>query len=111
MDSNRDELGMTNISFDSISDYRDIAAIHGYEHVEKTNGDLDAYMAKLKFLSRDNARTPFQWDTTASSGFTTGTPWIKVNPNYKTVNVATEEKDPYSCLNRLIPAIFARKQA
>lgn len=96
---NGDELGMTNINFDDISDYRDIAAKNGYENVKENNGDLEHYMKRLNFLSRDNARTPFQWDTTAHAGFTTGTPWIQVNPNYKQVNVALEEKDPNSCLN------------
>ncbi|TDQ32965.1 glycoside hydrolase family 13 protein [Zeaxanthinibacter enoshimensis] len=94
-----DELGMTNIGFDSISQYRDIAAINGYEKAKTQGADLDAYMAELKFLSRDNGRTPMQWDTTAHAGFTTGDPWLPVNENYKTVNVAVEQKDPNSCLN------------
>ncbi len=94
-----DEIGMTNIGFDSISQYRDIAAINGYEKAKSQGADLDAYMAELKFLSRDNGRTPMQWDTTAHAGFTTGDPWLPVNKNYKTVNVAVEQKDPNSCLN------------
>jgi len=106
---NGDEIGMTNISFDSISDYRDIAALNGYKHMMETHGDSAAYMARLKFLSRDNARTPFQWDTIANAGFTSGTPWIKVNPNYKTVNEAVEEKDPNSTLNYFRKMVQFRK--
>jgi len=106
---NGDEIGMTNIRFDHIEDYRDIAAINQYNFIRKTNGDLDQYMANLKFVSRDNARTPFQWDTVANAGFTSGTPWIKVNPNYKTVNVAVEGKDPNSCLNYFRKIVKLRK--
>ncbi|HKK46594.1 MAG TPA: alpha-glucosidase [Balneolaceae bacterium] len=107
---NGDELGMTNIDFDDISDYRDIAAKNGYEKVKENNGDLQHYMKRLNFLSRDNARTPFQWDTTANAGFTTGTPWIQVNPNYRKINVAVEEQDPNSCLNYFRRMMALRKQ-
>ena len=89
---NGDELGMDNIRFDKIEDYRDIATINGYTNIKNKGGDLQQFMAAQKFISRDNARTPFQWDSTANAGFTTGTPWIKVNPNYKTVNEAAEKK-------------------
>ena len=94
-----DELGMTNVSFNDIKDYKDIAALNGYKKVQNEKGDTDAYMETLKFLSRDNARTPMQWDATAHAGFTSGTPWIKINPNYTEVNVAQEDEDSGSCLN------------
>ncbi|MEK6478637.1 alpha-glucosidase [Catalinimonas sp. 4WD22] len=94
-----DELGMTNISFDSIEQYQDIAAINGYQKVLNEGGDIDAYMTNLKFLSRDNGRTPMQWDSTAHAGFTDGTPWLPVNENYTEINVADENDDPNSCLN------------
>ena len=66
-------------------------------------------MKRIKFECRDNGRTPFQWDSTTNAGFTTGTPWIKVNPNYKTINEAAEEKDPNSCLNYFRKLVKLRK--
>ena len=107
---NGDELGMDNIRFDKIEDYRDIATINGYTNIKNKGGDLQQFMAAQKFISRDNARTPFQWDSTANAGFTTGTPWIKVNPNYKTVNEAAEKKDPNSCLNYFRKIVKIRKK-
>jgi oligo-1,6-glucosidase len=94
-----DELGMSNIKFENIDDYRDIATINAYKHLKETGGDVYDFMEYSKKVSRDNARTPFQWNDQTNAGFTDGTPWIKVNPNYKTVNVATEETDLNSCLN------------
>ncbi len=106
---NGDEIGMTNIRFDSIGDYRDLAALNEYNRLQRKGGNLDNLMERLKFISRDNCRTPFQWDTTAHAGFTSGTPWIKVNPNYKVVNVAVEENDPNSCLNYFRKMVKLRK--
>jgi len=60
-------------------------------------------------IARDNGRTPFQWDSTANAGFTSGTPWINVNPNYKKVNEAVEEKDPNSTLNYFRKMVQFRK--
>ncbi len=105
-----DELGMTNIGFDSISQYRDIAALNGYEKVKLAGGDLETYMANLKFSSRDNGRTPMQWDTTLNAGFSSGTPWLPVNENYKTVNVAVEKEDPSSVLNHFKAMVTLRKE-
>ncbi|NNF19964.1 MAG: alpha-glucosidase [Flavobacteriaceae bacterium] len=104
-----DELGMTNIGFDSISQYRDIAAINSYEKALSEGEDMEAFMANLKFSSRDNGRTPMQWDTTAHAGFTTGDPWLPVNENYIKVNVALERKDPNSCLNYFREMVNLRK--
>ncbi|MCJ8166623.1 alpha-glucosidase [Pontibacter sp. E15-1] len=94
-----DELGMTNIGFDSISQYQDIAAINGYKKVLHEGGDVNAYLKDLKFASRDNGRTPMQWDASQHAGFTNGNPWLPVNQNYKQVNVAAKDKDPNSVLN------------
>ncbi|PTX42340.1 oligo-1,6-glucosidase [Christiangramia gaetbulicola] len=94
-----DELGMTNIAFDSISQYQDIVAKNGYEKTINEGGDIEQYMTELKFLSRDNGRTPMQWDDSEHAGFTTGTPWLPVNENYQKVNVEAENNDPNSCLN------------
>ena len=104
-----DELGMSNIKFDRINQYKDIETISNYKQVVAKGGDTAAFLASMKITSRDNSRTPFQWDNTANAGFTTGTPWLDVNENYKTVNVAAEEKDPASCLHYFRKAVQVRK--
>ncbi|NTD99184.1 alpha-glucosidase [Agrobacterium tumefaciens] len=106
---NGDELGMSNIKFDHIEDYRDIATVNAYKNAVLKKENLQAFMAKQQFISRDNTRTPFQWDNTSNAGFSSGTPWIKVNPNYKTVNVAAEEKDPNSVLSYFKKTVAFRK--
>ena len=106
---NGDELGMTNIGFTDIKDYRDVAALNGYKHVVNTGGDVQHYMQELRVRSRDNSRTPFQWNSSENAGFTMGTPWIKVNPNYTTINAAEEDKDPNSCLNYFRKIVSLRK--
>lgn len=105
-----DELGMTNIKFNKIDDYRDIETINMYKYIKNHGGDVNAFLEAQKISARDNGRTPFQWDTSINAGFTTGIPWLKVNPNYKTVNVATEEANPNSCLNYFKKMIQIRKQ-
>ena len=107
---NGDELGMTNIKFDKIEDYRDLAALNGYQLVKSQGGNLPAYLKTMKRFSRDNSRTPFQWDATANAGFTTGTPWLKVNSNYLTVNEEAENKDSTSVLNHFRKAMALRQQ-
>lgn len=105
-----DELGMSNPGFETIDEYRDMPMLNEYQYQLKNGGDLQAYMKRMQFESRDNGRTPFQWDSTHQSGFTTGTPWIKVNPNYKHVNAAAQENDPSSCLNYFRKLIKLRKE-
>jgi oligo-1,6-glucosidase len=104
-----DELGMSNIKFDKIEDYKDIESIAMYGQIKSKGGDLKEFINAQKISARDNGRTPFQWDNTANTGFSTGKPWIKVNPNYTTVNVATEEKDPNSVLNYFRKVVKLRK--
>ncbi len=83
-----EEIGMTNVAFESIADYRDIAALNVYKlQTEQLGQDPQTVLAGLHLKSRDNARTPMQWSAAPQAGFTTGEPWIKVNPNYTTVNV------------------------
>ena len=96
---NGDELGMTNIRFNNINDYRDVAALNEYAYVKSKGGDTTALLQQFKFSQRDNCRTPFQWDNSTNAGFTKGLPWIQVNSNYLTINAATEENDPASVLN------------
>ncbi|MCB9079682.1 MAG: alpha-glucosidase [Anaerolineaceae bacterium] len=92
-----EEIGMTNVAFDSIDDYRDIEALNMY-HELVTEGGAAAQdvLAILHAKSRDNARTPVQWDDSPQAGFTTGEPWIKVNPNYTAINVRQALADPNS---------------
>lgn len=104
-----DELGMTNIRFDSIEDYKDMPTLNEYQRLKSTGGDLRKYLETLKFSCRDNGRTPFQWDDSPQAGFTTGEPWIKVHPNYTTLNAAAEDKDPNSCLNHFRQLTQLRK--
>lgn len=107
---NGDEIGMTNIYMDKIEDYNDVAAKNGYVFCENHGKSLTNYMDTLKLFSRDNSRTPFQWDNKPNAGFTTGTPWLKVNPNYKEINVAAQEKDPNSVLNYFRNMVKLRKE-
>ena len=94
-----DELGMTNISFTDIGQYNDIAAKNSYQKALSEGQDMEQFMKQLRFLSRDNGRTPMQWKDTVQAGFTTGTPWLPVNQNYTEINAAEQEKDPNSVLN------------
>lgn len=104
-----DELEMDNIKFDRIEDYRDIETLNMYQKIKNEGGDLLYFLNGQKISARDNGRTPFQWDASAHAGFTTGTPWLSVNPNYTSVNEATEEKDPSSPLNYFKKMVRLRK--
>ncbi|RKT77906.1 oligo-1,6-glucosidase [Terracoccus luteus] len=91
-----EELGMANAGFETLEQYRDIESVN--YHAEATSLGLAAetVMRSLAVKSRDNARTPMQWDDTASAGFTTGTPWLAVNPDHVDVNAAAARRDPQS---------------
>lgn len=82
-----EELGMTNAPFQGIEDFRDIESINAFRELTETGAmDEETILRCIRYKSRDNARTPFQWDDSYMAGFTTGTPWIMVNPNYKEIN-------------------------
>ena len=104
-----DEIVMNNIKFDKVEDYNDVELLTNYAQVKAKGGDLKRFLEGMKISSRDNGRTPMQWDTTADAGFTTGTPWLKINPNYSTVNVAAAEKDENSSLHYFRKMIKLRK--
>ena len=92
-----EELGMTNIRFDDLADYRDIESINAYhQYVDHGILSSEEMMRYLKEISRDNARTPMQWDDSEQAGFTTGQPWLKVNPNYRSINAQAALADPDS---------------
>jgi oligo-1,6-glucosidase len=92
-----EEIGMTNVRFESINDYRDIESLNMYrEFVQERGMQPQAVLAMIYAKGRDNARTPMQWDAGEQAGFTSGTPWIQVNPNYQQINVAQAIADPNS---------------
>jgi oligo-1,6-glucosidase len=92
-----EEIGMTNTAFDSIQDYRDVETLNMYREFLQDRGmQAEAVMQMIHARSRDNARTPLQWDASPNAGFTRGQPWIKVNPNYKEINVQQALSDPDS---------------
>jgi oligo-1,6-glucosidase len=106
-----EEIGMTNVKFEAIRDYRDIETLNMYkDHVEERGGDSQAVLATIHAKSRDNARTPVQWDDSENAGFTTGTPWIKVNPNYKDINAKQALADPDSIFYYYQKLIRLRKE-
>jgi oligo-1,6-glucosidase len=96
---NGDELGMINIKFDKIDDYRDIETHTMYSNVQSKGGNLKQFLEDQKASARDNSRTPFQWDATENAGFCSGTPWIKINPDYLFVNEEAQNADKNSVLN------------
>jgi oligo-1,6-glucosidase len=105
-----EEIGMTNVALESIDDYKDVETINLYhELVDEKGMDPGAVMQIIHARSRDNARTPMQWDAEAQAGFTTGIPWIKVNPNYPEINVAQAIADPNSIFHYYRKLIELRK--
>lgn len=92
-----EELGMTNGYFEKLEDYRDVESLNAFKELTGACGEKpETVMGYLKRIGRDNARTPMQWDDSANGGFTTGTPWIGVNPNFTQINAKQQRKDPDS---------------
>ncbi|MPV36485.1 glycoside hydrolase family 13 protein [Georgenia subflava] len=91
-----EEIGMTNVGWAEIEDYRDIETLNYYRESVSGGASDGEVMAGIGPVSRDNARTPMQWDNSANAGFTTGTPWLAVNPSYVTINTAAAVADPDS---------------
>lgn len=105
-----DELGMSNLNFNKIEQYQDIQAKNSYAKALSEGQDMGYFMKKLSFESRDNGRSPMQWTSEHEAGFTTAKPWLPVNPNFKTVNVSSEEKDAASNLNYFKKMVNLRKE-
>jgi oligo-1,6-glucosidase len=106
-----EEIGMTNVAFPTLDDYRDIETLNFHrEWVKERGGDPTQALTVIHARSRDNARTPVQWDDSASAGFTTGTPWIKVNPNYPDINVQRARIDPDSVFHYYRKLIRLRRE-
>ena len=107
-----EELGMTNCPFGSIENYRDLESINAYH--ELTEAGLrqpEELLECIAYKSRDNARTPMQWNSSKNGGFTDGTPWIMVNPNYKEINAEQEMADPDSVFHYYQHLIALRRSS
>ena len=91
-----EELGMTNVKFADITHYKDIETLNLYQERLEKGYSREEVMESIYAKSRDNARTPMQWSKEANAGFTTGKPWIEVNPNYVEINAEEERRDPDS---------------
>ncbi len=89
-----EEIGMTNARFARLEDFRDLETLRHWTEQAARGVTLDAFLAGANANGRDNARTPMQWDAGSGAGFTTGTPWIGINPNHAQVNVAADRDDP-----------------
>lgn len=92
-----EEIGMTNLKVNSIKEVNDIMSVGNYyEKLHSKQATEEQLLAEINAIGRDNARTPMQWDTSANAGFTTGIPWLNVNPNFQTINVRNSMEDPDS---------------
>lgn len=104
------EIGMTNVKFDSIDDYNDVAIKNMYRNEIEEGKSHEEIMEIIWKNGRDNSRTPMQWNKEANAGFTTGTPWLKVNPNYTEINVEQALEDPNSIYHYYKKLIDTRKE-
>ena len=103
------EIGMTNVQFDKVEDYQDVQSTGLYYSKLEQGMSHEDIMEIIWATARGNSRTPMQWSHEANGGFTTGTPWLAVNPNYQTINVEAQEEDPDSILNFYKEMIALRK--
>ncbi len=104
-----DEIGMTNIDMPNIKEYVDVDAKGKYKAALDAGEDMNEFMKVLNYGSRENGRTPMQWDDTENAGFTSGKPWKKVNENYTEINVAAQNENPNSILNHFRKMTKLRK--
>ena len=105
-----EEIGMTNVKFDSIEDYKDIETLNMYKERIDKGYDRNDIMNSIYVKSRDNARTPMQWSKEQNGGFTKGIPWIRVNENYKDINVDEALRDKDSVFYHYKALINLRKE-
>ena len=104
-----EEIGMTNVQYD-LADYRDIELLNMYQERKERGYKEEEIMESIYKKGRDNARTPMQWSDEEEAGFTTGEPWIKVNPNYKEINVESQRKDQNSIFSYYKTLVHLRKE-
>ncbi len=105
-----DEIGMTNVRYPDIDYYQDVETLGAWREAEEAGMDMDQFLKNVHWQSRDNARTPMQWDNSEHAGFSRGNPWLKVNPNYPEINVSRQDADPYSILNFYRRMVRFRKE-
>lgn len=105
------EIGMENIRLDRFEDIDDVSALGEYGYAIRAGLTREEALSVVQQYSRDNARTPMQWNDTAGCGFTAGTPWIRINPNYSRINVARQEMDSSSILSFYKKMIALRKDS
>ena len=105
-----EEFGMTNVAYPSIEDYDDIDTRNYYKTMIEQGSSPEEALAESQSISRDNARTPVQWDDSLYAGFSTHKPWIGVNPNYKEINAASQMKDDNSVFRFYQKLIALRKE-
>lgn len=103
------EIGMTNIQMNSVNDYKDVLTFNTWRIFKNLKFSEKKFLKLAKAVSRENSRTPVQWNDSENAGFTTGTPWFSINGNYKEINVEAAEKDPNSLLNFYRKLINFRK--
>lgn len=106
---NGDELGMVNTNHTNIESYQDVYTINYYNQLKQKGADYEGFLKSHSKISRDNSRTPMQWDNTKQAGFTEATPWLAVHENYLTINVAAQEVEPGSVLNYFKRMVQIRK--
>lgn len=104
------EIGMTNVKFETIEEYNDVATRNKYSIKKEQGVPHEDIMELIWVSSRDNSRTPMQWNESPNAGFTDGAPWIGVNPNYKEINVARQQKDPNSIFTFYKKMISTKKE-
>lgn len=105
-----EEIGMTNVAFDTLKEYKDIETLNFYKVKTGSGVSHETMMKGIHANSRDNARTPMHWDNSAHAGFTQGTPWIKLNPNFPEINVTAALEDKDSIFYHYQKLIALRKQ-
>lgn len=106
---NGEEIGMTNANYNELEDYRDVSTLEKIKHLKEENYPEELIKRYIHVTSRDNARTPMQWSDEENAGFTTGTAWIKVNENYKWINVKSQMDDSDSLFNHYRQLIELRR--
>ena len=107
---NGDEIGMVNTNHTNIEAYQDLFTINYYNQLKNEGGDAGAFLQSHACISRDNGRTPMQWNDEPQAGFTTGTPWLAIHNNYTKLNVAHQENNPDSVLNYFRRMVQLRKE-
>lgn len=105
-----EEIGMTNVRFETIEEYKDIESLNMYKDYASKGHKHEDIMESIYAKGRDNARTPMQWNAGPQAGFTTGTPWIAVNPNYREINAEQALNDPNSVFHYYRALIQLRKK-